>query len=162
MNNCKVENCLSKYHAKGYCEKHYRYAKSHNGNPCRPIGGIDVHGYHRVKINGIIYRTHRLIVEKELGRKLLKTEIIHHIDGNKLNNNFDNLLICRSDKEHMKYHHKQFVINGNKQCTKCKQWFSVENNFSFCKSENRWNRWCKKCQKGYDQLRYLRTKKAQF
>lgn len=37
---------------------------------------------------------HRLIMEEHLGRYLEKHEIIHHIDGNKLNNNLDNLYLC--------------------------------------------------------------------
>ena len=31
-------------------------------------------------------------------------EIIHHIDGNKLNNDIDNLLLCKSPREHQIVH----------------------------------------------------------
>ncbi len=37
------------------------------------------------------YSLHRLLYESHINRKLKKTEIIHHIDGNKYNNNIDNL-----------------------------------------------------------------------
>lgn len=37
---------------------------------------------------------HRLIAEKALGRKLKRTETVHHIDGDKQNNKNNNLLIC--------------------------------------------------------------------
>ena len=38
-------------------------------------------------------REYRSVVEKNLGRKLKKEEIIHHIDGDRSNNSLDNLLI---------------------------------------------------------------------
>jgi hypothetical protein len=46
---------------------------------------------------------HRIVAEKMLGRKLLKNEIVHHIDGNGLNNNPENLQIMEQ-REHAKLH----------------------------------------------------------
>lgn len=43
---------------------------------------------------------HRYVMEKHLGRLLLKTEVIHHLDGCKSNNIIDNLIVCSSAKEH--------------------------------------------------------------
>lgn len=45
------------------------------------------------------------MVEKHIGRKLLKTEAVHHIDENKLNNEIINLMLFKSTAEHTKYHH---------------------------------------------------------
>jgi len=36
-------------------------------------------------------KEHRYVVEQALGRRLRKDEIVHHLDGNKLNNSIDNL-----------------------------------------------------------------------
>lgn len=36
---------------------------------------------------------HRQIVEQDLGRKLLKTEVVIHLDGNKQNNTLPNLMV---------------------------------------------------------------------
>jgi hypothetical protein len=38
-------------------------------------------------------REHRYVMEMHLGRKLLKSEIVHHIDGNTLNNDITNLQV---------------------------------------------------------------------
>ena len=38
-------------------------------------------------------RKHRIVAEKMLGRKLKKDEVVHHIDGNKRNNDESNLMI---------------------------------------------------------------------
>ena len=48
---------------------------------------------------------HRLIVEKKIGRYLLPEEIVHHMDGNKKNNDPDNLEIL-SKGQHVSKHFK--------------------------------------------------------
>jgi hypothetical protein len=71
-------------------------------------GGIrkDDRGYVRISIGNRKYRyEHRLVMDKELGRRLEKEEIVHHNDGIKNNNNVNNLSIM-SNKEHMKLHRK--------------------------------------------------------
>jgi len=49
-------------------------------------------------------REHRVVIEKHLGRKLLKKETIHHIDGDKLNNKIDNLFLCENHSKHRQAH----------------------------------------------------------
>jgi hypothetical protein len=76
---------------------------------------------------------HILIVEKALGRKLERTkngkgEGIHHVDGNKLNNLIDNLILYKDEKEHREIHNqlqelcfdliKQGKIKFNKETKK--------------------------------------------
>lgn len=48
-------------------------------------------------------RKHRIVAEKMLGRKLKKDEVVHHIDGNKRNNDESNLMIV-TRSEHAKLH----------------------------------------------------------
>lgn len=52
---------------------------------------------------------HRLLIEKELGRKLLPEEKIHHIDGVKNNNDTKNLFVC-SNSGHMKAHTSLYAL----------------------------------------------------
>ena len=42
-------------------------------------------------------------IEKMLGRKLLKNEVVHHKDGNYLNNDIKNLM-ARDNIEHRRMH----------------------------------------------------------
>jgi hypothetical protein len=70
----------------------------------RMNGAVDLGGY-KIVYNGKgkQYKEHRLIMERYLGRGLLPTEHIHHINGNKLDNSVENLQII-SVVEHAKLH----------------------------------------------------------
>lgn len=52
---------------------------------------------------GYVYE-HRLVMESSVGRYLTKEEVVHHIDFNKQNNNINNLMLFKNDKEHRQYH----------------------------------------------------------
>ena len=61
-------------------------------------------GYYRQYIDGKRVWSHRHEAEKKIGRKLKKSEPVHHIDGDKLNNNHDNLYACKDKSDHGKVH----------------------------------------------------------
>lgn len=71
---------------------------------------ISSHGYVQIhKPNhpycddrGYVYE-HRLVIEKQICRYLSTNEVIHHIDGNKLNNSLENLRLM-TNEEHSKFH----------------------------------------------------------
>lgn len=50
---------------------------------------------------------HRYVMEQHLGRKLKRTEHVHHIDHDKTNNDISNLRLCNGDSEH-KLLHREF------------------------------------------------------
>jgi len=60
-------------------------------------------GYSRFKDSGKY--VHRWVEEKKLGRKLKSKEVVHHIDGNSLNNSPNNLKVYKSQSQHMKKEH---------------------------------------------------------
>jgi hypothetical protein len=47
---------------------------------------------------------HRVVAEALLGRPLAPGEVVHHKDGDKLNNSPDNLEVLPSQAAHMKQH----------------------------------------------------------
>ena len=77
--------------------------------------------YKRKKINGRRIDEHRLTMENHLGRKLLRNEIVHHIDGDKFNNEISNLKLC-SYKEHSVIHNQKHPLS--KPCVICGNLFT--------------------------------------
>lgn len=57
--------------------------------------------YLRLKTNG--FYSARLLMEDHLGRELTSDEIVHHIDGDSLNNEIENLQVV-SRAEHIRIH----------------------------------------------------------
>lgn len=71
-------------------------------------------GYIMVRIQGLSKGAkgkeyellHRLVMEEKLGRKLLRSEIVHHKNHNPADNRPQNLVLVRSQAAHAKMHHK--------------------------------------------------------
>lgn len=60
--------------------------------------------HHLASKKGTVY-VHRLVAEEKLGRLLKKTEYVHHIDENKSNNAPENILVFKTRKDHVMFHH---------------------------------------------------------
>lgn len=51
-----------------------------------------------------LIREHRYYAELKLGRLLKPEEVVHHIDEDKFNNDFDNLVVFKTASDHAAFH----------------------------------------------------------
>jgi len=75
----------------------------------KPGRYINKYGYYMIRVvdnqDRISYqKEHRVLMEKFLGRNLEEDESIHHIDGDKLNNDLENLDVVSSEQHTKAYH----------------------------------------------------------
>lgn len=75
--------------------------------------GVNIHhGYKRLTQGENCNRLqHIVIMEQHLGRKLNKGEVVHHINGDKLDNRIENLMVMTSS-EHSRMHAKERQKQG--------------------------------------------------
>ncbi len=62
----------------------------------------DENGYLRFSDNHQL--VHRAVAELKIGRRLMLSEVVHHIDMDKQNNDPANLRVCDNQDEHEKLH----------------------------------------------------------
>jgi hypothetical protein len=71
------------------------------------IKRVNKKGYTEVQnIEGKWELEHRAVVERFIGRRLTKEEVVHHINELKYDNSINNLMIFKNQREHSKWHVK--------------------------------------------------------
>lgn len=79
-------------------------------------------GYLVKFVNGRWTKQHRLVMEAHLGRKLLPTEHVHHVNGNKSDNRIENLEVMSAGDHHRE--HSGILTrlrDGKLECGQCKR-----------------------------------------
>lgn len=105
--------------------------------PNMPVGkAIDRSGYILVLVNGKYIPEHRHIMAKAIGRELLPTEVVHHLNHQKADNRLENLVLM-GKAEHIGLHATErapAILHR----TRTKHGFFMEKNGT-------WKKPCKKC-----------------
>ena len=81
--------------------------------------------------HGNYVAVHRLVIEQKLGRYLLPTEVVDHIDGDIQNNHPDNLRVFASNAEHLRE-----TLKG-----RCPKWSDDGKRRIFDAQKARWQRY---------------------
>jgi len=163
LKHCSISGCTDKYHGLGFCAKHLSRFKKYGDplgmppeNPIKLSGGRRVAGQGEGRhYNGDYFlilcpchpkankkgyvKEHRLIMEVFLGRFLTDSEVVHHKDCNKKNNDINNLEIL-TPEEHLKKH--WILRRKNSQQNKERIISNLE--FVHCKDDNKKNNVVKK------------------
>lgn len=105
------ENCNIEFEAKSWKEQRFCnpecFQKWETGknNPFF-INGLYTKDktYHQVKVNGKKIPEHRIVMSNHINRILLSSEIVHHVDEDKTNNDINNLFLFHCNACHTHHH----------------------------------------------------------
>lgn len=135
---CRIPGCeKSGRITLGMCSMHYSRMLRH-GDPfieTRRAGGsghIRKDGYLQVFVEGKDILDHIDVAQRALGKPLPPGAVVHHVDGDRLNNTPSNLVICPGHGYHSTIHKRTRALDacGHAdwcKCTFCKQYDDPKN-----------------------------------
>jgi len=127
LKNCKIKGCVKDTRGRAICSMHdQRFRRHGDYNYITPESLRRVLTREAQSTLGVLKKTsykkylgrheHRVIMENYLSRKLIKGEIVHHLDGNRHNNSIENLQLM-TQSEHIKEHIKEMNERRRKSVT---------------------------------------------
>ena len=123
---CSVEGCEKLVEKTGLCGMHYRRKARHGDTSTllrKPIGSVYKagDGYLMKQIESGRKMLHVIVAEEVLGKPLPAGAVVHHVDGNKENNEKSNLVICPSKAYHNTIHMRMRAMDecGDANARKC-------------------------------------------
>ncbi|MCK9370059.1 HNH endonuclease [Candidatus Dojkabacteria bacterium] len=135
----------------------YNTNKKYCSNKCYRASSTSPNPYIRIKE----VLEHRLIIENVLQRKLLSTEVVHHINKNTKDNRIENLQVMISS-EHTRLHNLKYKIeDGHKQCSVCKQYKDISLFYKNKFFKTGFSYLCKECDKKRNYKNHINSKCAE-
>lgn len=93
----------NKFKVAKYCSRACYFGSIEGAGSHWWTGGVRT-TYKHVKVGGHPKGVHRVVMAKALGRPLSRIEVVHHVDGNGLNNDASNLHLFHCDSCHLHFH----------------------------------------------------------
>ena len=152
--SCEIDGCGRRHFARGWCHRHYvRWRNSGEVGPLGLMRGpngsgmLDQDGYRIISVPGVgRFREHRYVMSQQLGRPLLRSEHVHHKNGDKTDNRIENLELI-SAAEHNTLHKTMALPSGTRNCPAC-QMILPQSAFGFDRHDKRGQMltvYCRKC-----------------
>lgn len=151
-----------------YCHTEFQYTRTHPRKYCSHKCSVDAgrtgykkkNGYVTTLVQGKPIQQHRLVMQQHIGRRLLTTEVVHHIDRNPSNNSIENLQLFAFIADHVKHHYLEDrgITDTHAICRSCGESKPHAEFFSSCRTSLGIKAWCKDCEKVRAKIYRLRRK----
>lgn len=168
--SCRVDNCERPVRTAGFCAKHYQRLRKYGDpiavgvrersrvwEPGEIRSAIDHYGYRYFYTQGgKCTFEHLAVAAKALGKPLPPRAVVHHADGNPLNNEPTNLVICPNQAYHVLLHRRDDALSACghadwRMCKRCKEHDAPQNLYI-----NGQTIYHKSCQRLYDRNRHTK------
>jgi hypothetical protein len=169
MTICTIENCGSKSDARGLCGKHYQRWKVHGSPEWVPTrsdkGHLTAYGYRARTRGGVKILDHTMLAEKAIGHALPPGAEVHHVNGDRADNNPSNLVVCPNHAYHLLLHVRQRAMDASgdpekRRCCICKQYDDPQSMLVY-RSRGGQNWRHAQCQRDAAKARYYLKKETQ-